>query len=198
MKKSKAETAETRKRISDRFQAVFDATSGEVQWVVEACALRLSALLLVGGVLGDIHGQKRVFIHGNVLFGVSSLLCGCASSLLGLVLARAVQGAAAVDSRQPGGQSEEAVVCISAILRTVDSEGDRYGLRRFLPHRDGDLRGSRASGCGMRMADAQVRALPAIFKRLKSTEARSLDYDGYLYQSSPGRTDYGSFASRQG
>ncbi|CAM2157791.1 DHA2 family efflux MFS transporter permease subunit [Pararobbsia alpina] len=78
-----------------KLQVIFAATTGEVQWVVEAYALTLSALLLVGGVLGDRYGQKRVFIYGNVLFGVSSLLCGVAHSLVGLVLARAVQGVAA-------------------------------------------------------------------------------------------------------
>jgi EmrB/QacA subfamily drug resistance transporter len=76
-------------------QTIFRATAGEVQWVVEAYALTLSALLLVGGLLGDLYGQKRVFIWGNVLFGVSSLLCGAAGSLVSLVLARAVQGVAA-------------------------------------------------------------------------------------------------------
>ena len=78
-----------------KLQVIFGATAGEVQWVVEAYALTLSSLLLIGGVLGDTYGQKRVFIWGNVLFGLSSLVCGLATSLVGLVLARAIQGAAA-------------------------------------------------------------------------------------------------------
>src|ERR1700722_8097700 len=78
-----------------KLQVVFSATVGEVQWVVEAYALTLSALLLIGGRLGDIYGRKRTFIWGNILFGVSSLLCGASGSLMALILARAAQGVAA-------------------------------------------------------------------------------------------------------
>ncbi|WP_181969714.1 MFS transporter [Paraburkholderia sp. DHOC27] len=76
-------------------QRAFGATAGEVQWVVEAYALTLSAFLLVGGKLGDTYGQKRIFMWGSGLFGVSSVLCGVTDSLLSLVLARALQGLAA-------------------------------------------------------------------------------------------------------
>src|SRR5438105_546168 len=51
------------------------------QWVVEAYLLTLSALLLIGGSLGDIFGQRRVFFIGVVGFGVASLLCAVAPSI---------------------------------------------------------------------------------------------------------------------
>jgi hypothetical protein len=78
-----------------KLQINFSATAAQVQWVVEAYALTLSALLLLGGRLGDLYGHKRLFIWGNVLFAVSSLLCAISGSLPELVAARGVQGIAA-------------------------------------------------------------------------------------------------------
>ena len=46
----------------------FGAAGADVQWVVEAYALFLSALLLVGGSLGDHFGRRRVYAIGVVLF----------------------------------------------------------------------------------------------------------------------------------
>src|SRR5947207_107666 len=62
------------------------------QWVVEAYLLTLSALLLIGGSLGDIFGQRRVFFIGLVGFGISSVLCAVAPSIEFLCGFRAVQG----------------------------------------------------------------------------------------------------------
>jgi EmrB/QacA subfamily drug resistance transporter len=62
------------------------------QWVVEAYALTLSSLLLIGGSLGDLLGLRRIFSIGLVGFGVSSLLCAVAPSSNFLIGARAVQG----------------------------------------------------------------------------------------------------------
>ena len=73
----------------------FKATGAEMQWVVEAYSLLLSSLLLVGGSLGDHFGRKRIYALGVVLFTLSSVACGFASSTLTLILARSVQGAGA-------------------------------------------------------------------------------------------------------
>lgn len=73
-------------------QAELEATVAGLQWVVEAYALLLSALLLVGGMLGDRLGQRRIFASGIVLFTAASLWCGLAPDMLQLILARAVQG----------------------------------------------------------------------------------------------------------
>src|SRR5947199_5978849 len=62
------------------------------QWVVEAYLLTLSALLLIGGSLGDIFGQRRMFFIGLVGFGISSVLCAVAPSIEFLCGFRAVQG----------------------------------------------------------------------------------------------------------
>jgi EmrB/QacA subfamily drug resistance transporter len=61
-------------------------------WVVNAYALFLSALILVGGSLGDLYGRKRIFTIGIALFSLSSLACGLSPSIEILILARAVQG----------------------------------------------------------------------------------------------------------
>ena len=63
-----------------------------LQWVLEGYLLSLSALLLLGGALGDRYGRRRVFGVGLVMFTVASLGCGLAPSGGVLVLARLVQG----------------------------------------------------------------------------------------------------------
>ena len=68
------------------------ATVADVQWVVEAYSLFLSALILVGGSLGDLYGRKRIFATGIILFTLSSVFCGLAPNITVLIVARAVQG----------------------------------------------------------------------------------------------------------
>jgi EmrB/QacA subfamily drug resistance transporter len=63
------------------------------QWVVNAYLLTLGSLILVGGSLGDIYGERRIFALGVGLFGLASLFCALAPSIELLVAARAVQGA---------------------------------------------------------------------------------------------------------
>jgi EmrB/QacA subfamily drug resistance transporter len=73
-------------------QREFGASATDVQWVIEAYALFLSALILVGGSLGDRFGRRRVFALGIALFTLASIGCGLAPSLLALIIARAAQG----------------------------------------------------------------------------------------------------------
>lgn len=76
-------------------QSDLGATVGQVQWVVEAYALFLSALLLVGGSLGDRYGRRKLFLLGTAGFAAASAACGLAASTTQLILARGVQGIAA-------------------------------------------------------------------------------------------------------
>lgn len=76
-------------------QQQFGATAAQAQWVVESYALFLAALILVGGVLGDKYGRKRIFLIGTILFAVTSAACGLAQSVEMLIGARAAQGIAA-------------------------------------------------------------------------------------------------------
>src|SRR5437762_3992924 len=73
-------------------QANLNATAADVQWVIESYSLLLSALLLVGGSLGDHYGRRRVFLVGVVIFAVASGLCGFAGNIRQLIAARALQG----------------------------------------------------------------------------------------------------------
>src|SRR5262245_39787556 len=59
-------------------QREFNTTLIGVQWVVEAYALFLASLVLVGGSLGDIYGRRRIFALGIVIFALSSVACGLA------------------------------------------------------------------------------------------------------------------------
>src|SRR5262247_155903 len=68
-------------------QADLQATITDVQWVIEAYALFLGGLILVGGSLGDQFGRKRVFLAGVWLFTLASIACGISSSPTALIVA---------------------------------------------------------------------------------------------------------------
>ena len=73
-------------------QRSFNATVLDVQWVVEAYALFLAALLLAGGSMGDRFGRRFVFCFGVALFAVASAACGLSQTVGQLIIARALQG----------------------------------------------------------------------------------------------------------
>ncbi len=73
-------------------QREFGATAAQVQWVIEAYALFLAALLLLGGSAGDRFGRRRVFAAGVVLFAAASVWCSLVGGIGQLIWARAVQG----------------------------------------------------------------------------------------------------------
>ena len=64
------------------------------QWVVDAYLLTLGSLLLVGGSLGDLFGERKLFALGIAAFGVTSVLCAAAPDGTVLILARGLQGVA--------------------------------------------------------------------------------------------------------
>ena len=64
------------------------------QWVSNAYLLALASLILIGGSLGDVYGERRVFAIGLAAFGVLSLACALAPTIETLIAARALQGAA--------------------------------------------------------------------------------------------------------
>src|SRR5687768_13564076 len=72
-----------------------DAGLGDLQWVLNAYLVTLSALVLLGGSLGDRYGRKRVFLSGLAVFTAASVACGLAPDVAVLVAARAVQGVGA-------------------------------------------------------------------------------------------------------
>jgi EmrB/QacA subfamily drug resistance transporter len=73
-------------------QAAFHASGSQVQWVVEAYALFISSLILVGGSFGDRFGLRRTFLTGVIIFAAASVWCGVAPSITQLLIARCLQG----------------------------------------------------------------------------------------------------------
>jgi EmrB/QacA subfamily drug resistance transporter len=68
---------------------------GALQWIVNAYLLPLSALLLLGGALGDRFGRQRFLVIGTALFALSSIACGLAPTLPWLLFCRGLQGVGA-------------------------------------------------------------------------------------------------------
>jgi EmrB/QacA subfamily drug resistance transporter len=75
-----------------QIQQRLGATAADAQWIVAAYALFLSALILVGGSLGDHYGRRRIFLLGVGIFTVASVACALALTPAQLIAARAVQG----------------------------------------------------------------------------------------------------------
>jgi EmrB/QacA subfamily drug resistance transporter len=69
-----------------------DAGVSALQWVLTGYLLSLASLILLGGALGDRIGRRKVFVIGTVWFAVASALCGAATSIEMLVVARILQG----------------------------------------------------------------------------------------------------------
>jgi EmrB/QacA subfamily drug resistance transporter len=67
---------------------------GGLQWIVNGYLLSLSALIILGGSLGDRYGRKRIFVAGLLGFAATSLICGIAPSGGLLIAARVLQGVA--------------------------------------------------------------------------------------------------------
>ena len=92
----------------------FSETS--LAWVVNAYLLTFGGFLLLGGRLGDLFGQRRMFLAGIALFTLASLACGLATSQAFLVAARAVQGL---------GGAVVSAVSLSLIMTLFTEAGDR-------------------------------------------------------------------------
>jgi EmrB/QacA subfamily drug resistance transporter len=72
-----------------------DASLADMQWVLDAYLVTLTALVLLGGSLGDRYGRRKVFLLGLAGFTAASTLCGLAPDVRVLIAARAVQGVGA-------------------------------------------------------------------------------------------------------
>jgi EmrB/QacA subfamily drug resistance transporter len=73
-------------------QTSLGASFSDLQWVIDAYALTLAALLLTTGSLADMYGRRRLYLVGLVIFTAGSALCGAAQSPLMLELSRGLQG----------------------------------------------------------------------------------------------------------
>ena len=73
-------------------QTALHSSFSDLQWVVDAYALTLAALLLTAGSLADMFGRRRLYVIGLVIFTVASLLCGLAQDTLMLQLSACAAG----------------------------------------------------------------------------------------------------------
>ena len=80
------------RRAARRSSATWTPSFSDLQWVVDAYALTLAALLLTAGSLGDRLGRRRVFAGGFAIFTLASLLCGLAGDPSVLNSCAALQG----------------------------------------------------------------------------------------------------------
>ena len=126
------------------------------QWVANAYLLALASLILIGGSLGDIYGERRVFAIGITAFGVVSIACALAPTIEVLIGARALQGAAAA-LMVPSSLAIIVAAFAPTRARGRDRQldgvgrdrGDRRASRRRSDHRPNlvalDLRAQRAN-----------------------------------------------------
>ncbi|KWE35213.1 DHA2 family efflux MFS transporter permease subunit [Burkholderia territorii] len=91
-------------------------TETALVWVVNAYLLTFGGCLLLGGRLGDLYGQRRMFLAGLVVFTFASLACGLAQSQTMLIAARAVQGF---------GGAVVSAVSLSLIMNLFTEPGER-------------------------------------------------------------------------
>jgi EmrB/QacA subfamily drug resistance transporter len=75
-----------------QIEHAFNASLSDLQWVIDAYALTLAALLLTAGSVADLAGRRRLFATGIIVFTLGSVLCGLAPSTLFLSLSRGLQG----------------------------------------------------------------------------------------------------------
>jgi EmrB/QacA subfamily drug resistance transporter len=97
-------------------------TETTLVWVVNAYMLTFGGFLLLGGRLGDLYGQRRLFLIGIALFTLASLACGLATSQAMLIVARAVQGL---------GGAVVSAVALSLIMTLFTEPGDRARAMGF-------------------------------------------------------------------
>ena len=96
--------------------ADLEISDASLAWIVNAYLLTFGGFLLLGGRLGDLFGQRKLFLLGIALFTAASLACGLANSQGLLVGARAVQGL---------GGAIVAAVALSLIMILFTEAGDR-------------------------------------------------------------------------
>ena len=98
-----------------------DASLADLQWVMSGYLLTLGAFLVIGGSLGDLFGRRRMYLFGLYAFAAASLLCGVATDVYFLIVARCIQGIAAA-ALMP-----ESLAIISASFRR-EERGKAIGL----------------------------------------------------------------------
>src|SRR3954468_12418016 len=97
-------------------------TEASLVWVVNAYMLTYGGFLLLGGRLGDLFGNRKLFLGGITLFTLASVACGVAGSQAVLVTARAIQGL---------GGAVVSAVALSLIINLFQEPGERAKAMGF-------------------------------------------------------------------
>jgi EmrB/QacA subfamily drug resistance transporter len=97
-------------------------TESSLVWVVNAYMLTYGGFLLLGGRLGDLYGNRKMFLGGITLFTLASVACGLASSQAVLIAARAIQGL---------GGAVVSAVALSLIINLFTQPGERAKAMGF-------------------------------------------------------------------
>jgi EmrB/QacA subfamily drug resistance transporter len=114
-------------------QADLAFTDATLVWVINAYMLTYGGFLLLGGRLGDLYGQRRLFLFGVTLFTLASLVCGISGAQSMLVAARAVQGL---------GGAVVSAIALSLIMNLFTEAADRakaMGIYSFVCAGGGSL-----------------------------------------------------------
>jgi EmrB/QacA subfamily drug resistance transporter len=75
-----------------KIQNQLNATQFALQWIINAYLLVLATLIIFGGKLGDLIGQRKTFLYGLLIFSIASCACALGNSSSWLIAWRAVQG----------------------------------------------------------------------------------------------------------
>ncbi len=97
-------------------------SQASLAWVLNAYTITFGGFLLLGGRLGDLFGQRRLFLGGMTLFTLASAVCGLSQSQGALVVARAVQGV---------GGAVVSAVALALIMRLFTEPGERAKAMGF-------------------------------------------------------------------
>lgn len=109
-------------------QGSLDASAAELQLVISGYAAAYAVFLITGGRLGDLFGRRRMFLIGISGFGLTSLMCGLATSPAMLIAGRVLQGLSAAAMAPQGLASIHALFPVQERSRALGLYGATVGL----------------------------------------------------------------------
>ncbi|MDQ7976052.1 MFS transporter [Paraburkholderia sp. SARCC-3016] len=109
-------------------QSTLHTSAAELQLVISGYAAAYAVFLITGGRLGDLFGRRRIFLIGVTGFGLTSLMCGLASSPAILIFGRVLQGLSAAAMAPQGLASVHALFPEKERARALGLYGAAVGL----------------------------------------------------------------------
>ncbi|SAL51167.1 MFS transporter [Caballeronia cordobensis] len=109
-------------------QSTLHTSAAELQLVISGYAAAYAVFLITGGRLGDLFGRRRIFLIGVTGFGLTSVICGLASSPAILILGRVLQGLSAAAMAPQGLASIHALFPEKERARALGLYGAAVGL----------------------------------------------------------------------